>query len=70
MSGLTTTNGQGSSTGSTEQTSEKTAQNDSVVGFDSKHDRYNPINWSKQKKVYTSVLYSLTSFGSVWASTA
>lgn len=54
-------------------TSEVTTQPDStgiVVGFDGEHDPCNPLNWSMSKKIYTSLLYSLTSFGSVWASTA
>lgn len=56
----------------TETASNMTAQPNSpgIVGFSSEHDTYNSLNWSMRKKVYTSLLYSLTSFGSVWASTA
>ncbi|MCJ1381519.1 hypothetical protein MMC17_004630 [Xylographa soralifera] len=41
-----------------------------IVDFDGPGDAYNPINWTFCKKVYTSLLYSLTSVGSVWPSTA
>ena len=41
-----------------------------VVDFDGPDDRANPMNWPFYKKCYTSVLYSCTSVGSVWASTA
>jgi hypothetical protein len=41
-----------------------------IVGFDDSKDRSNPANWTFPKKVFTSILYSLTSLGSVWASTA
>ncbi|KAI3320999.1 major facilitator superfamily transporter multidrug resistance [Xylariaceae sp. AK1471] len=41
-----------------------------LVNFDNDQDAHNPINWRLRKKVYTSLLYSLTSLGSVWASTA
>ncbi|EFX01740.1 major facilitator superfamily transporter multidrug resistance [Grosmannia clavigera kw1407] len=41
-----------------------------IVDFSSPADDYNPINWPTFKKSYTSLLYSLTSLGSVWASTA
>ncbi|EPE07592.1 mfs transporter [Ophiostoma piceae UAMH 11346] len=41
-----------------------------VVEFDGPDDRANPMNWPFHKKCYTSLLYSCTSFGSVWASTA
>lgn len=41
-----------------------------IVDFDDPKDTYNPINWSFPKKVYISLLYGLTSFASVWASTA
>lgn len=42
----------------------------SIVDFDGSEDPYNPINWPFSKKVVTSGLYSVTSLGSVWASTA
>nr|POE90251.1 efflux pump bik6 [Quercus suber] len=45
-------------------------QSRDVVDFTGPDDPYNPINWPFWKKVYTSLLYSLTSVGSVWASTA
>lgn len=49
-------------------------QNDSsegaIVDFDGAADPANPRNWSFSRKVVTSGLYSLTSLGSVWASTA
>lgn len=41
-----------------------------IVGFDGSDDPYDPMNWSFSKKIVTSGLYSLTSLGSVWASTA
>ncbi|KIH92512.1 MFS multidrug transporter [Sporothrix brasiliensis 5110] len=41
-----------------------------IVSFDGPDDRYNPRNWPFSKRVYTSLLYSMASFGSVWASTA
>ncbi|KFY41334.1 hypothetical protein V494_03052 [Pseudogymnoascus sp. VKM F-4513 (FW-928)] len=41
-----------------------------IVGFDGASDPANPLNWSFSRKVVTSGLYSLTSLGSVWASTA
>jgi hypothetical protein len=41
-----------------------------IVDFDDSKDRSNPANWAFSKKVFTSILYSLTSLGSVWASTA
>ncbi|KAI0966532.1 major facilitator superfamily transporter multidrug resistance [Xylaria arbuscula] len=44
--------------------------NSNIVDFDDLHDSHNPINWTLRKKVYTSLLYSLTSLTSVWASTA
>lgn len=51
-----------------------TATNDSnegaIVDFDGAADPANPVNWSFSRKVVTSGLYSLTSLGSVWASTA
>lgn len=45
-------------------------ESNTTVDFDSEQDTYNPINWPMRKKVCTSLLYSLTSLGSVWASTA
>ncbi|ELR07705.1 hypothetical protein VC83_03753 [Pseudogymnoascus destructans] len=42
----------------------------SIVDFDGPSDTANPLNWSFSRKVVTSGLYSLTSLGSVWASTA
>jgi hypothetical protein len=41
-----------------------------IVDFDDSKDRSNPANWTFSKKIFTSILYSLTSLGSVWASTA
>jgi hypothetical protein len=41
-----------------------------IVDFEDSRDGYNPNNWAFSKKVFTSLLYSLTSLGSVWASTA
>lgn len=41
-----------------------------IIGFDGPADPANPLNWSFARKVVTSGLYSLTSLGSVWASTA
>lgn len=41
-----------------------------IVDFSSPEDKYNPLNWAFSKRTYTSLLYSLTSLGSVWASTA
>ncbi|PGH16568.1 hypothetical protein AJ79_01674 [Helicocarpus griseus UAMH5409] len=41
-----------------------------IVNFDGAEDPYNPVNWPFCKKFIISVLYSLTSFGSVWASAA
>ncbi|KAL9118671.1 MAG: hypothetical protein Q9187_004784 [Circinaria calcarea] len=41
-----------------------------IVDFDGSEDPYNPINWPLSKKLATSVLYSLTSWGSGWASAA
>ncbi|CAI6302013.1 unnamed protein product [Periconia digitata] len=41
-----------------------------LVDFDCPRDVSNPMNWPFSKKVSTSLLYSLTSLGSVWASTA
>ena len=41
-----------------------------IVDFNDSKDISNPINWPFSKKVVTSLLYSLTSLGSVWASTA
>lgn len=41
-----------------------------IIGFDGPADPANPLNWSFSRKVVTSGLYSLTSLGSVWASTA
>jgi hypothetical protein len=41
-----------------------------IVDFNDPQDEYNPLNWPFSKKTYTSLLYSLTSLGSVWASTA
>lgn len=41
-----------------------------IVDFDGAADPANPLNWSFSRKLVTSGLYSLTSLGSVWASTA
>jgi len=41
-----------------------------IVNFSNSEDPSNPINWPLSKKLVTSGLYSLTSLGSVWASTA
>ncbi|KAL2869026.1 MFS transporter [Aspergillus lucknowensis] len=41
-----------------------------IVDFVDSQDGYDPLNWPFFKKTYTSLLYSLTSLGSVWASTA
>jgi hypothetical protein len=46
------------------------AQSNHIVGFDGPEDSMDPMNWKFSKKVVTSGLYSLTSLGSVWASTA
>ncbi|KAK2786007.1 hypothetical protein FQN52_008003 [Onygenales sp. PD_12] len=38
-----------------------------IVDFDGPNDPYNPVNWPFAKKLVISLLYSLTSFGAVWA---
>lgn len=49
---------------------ENEGRSDNLVDFDGPGDPYNPLNWPLYKKTYTSLLYSSTSLGSVWASTA
>lgn len=39
-----------------------------LVDFDGPDDPYHPINWPMKKKVYTTVLYGLTTAGATWAS--
>lgn len=39
-----------------------------VVDFDGLDDPYRPVNWPLKKKVYTTLLYGLTTAGSTWAS--
>lgn len=53
-----------------EMSPDRPPPSDQIVDFSGPEDKYNPLNWSFAKKSYTSLLYSLTSLGSVWASTA
>ncbi|KAI0204767.1 major facilitator superfamily transporter multidrug resistance [Astrocystis sublimbata] len=48
----------------------KSERSNDIVELNDAHDPYNPMNWPLGQKVYTSLLYSLTSLTSVWASTA
>ncbi|KAI9707716.1 MAG: hypothetical protein M1836_000678 [Candelina mexicana] len=40
---------------------------DVIVDFDGPDDPYRPLNWPMRKKVITTLLYGLTTFGSTWA---
>lgn len=42
---------------------------DNVVDFDGPDDPYRPINWPMWKKVVVTILYSLCTMGTTWAST-
>lgn len=46
------------------------APSNNIIDFEDPRDSSNPVNWAFSRKVSTSLLYSLTSLGSVWASTA
>jgi len=41
---------------------------DVLVDFDGPDDPYNPLNWSFNKKVITTLLYGFTTMGATWAS--
>ena len=42
---------------------------DILIDFDGEDDPYRPLNWPRRKKVVVTVLYSLCTMGTTWAST-
>ena len=47
----------------------KQHSDDILIDFDGEDDPYRPLNWPMRKKVVVTVLYSLCTMGTTWAST-
>ena len=45
------------------------AEESTLIDFDGPNDPYRPMNWPRRKKITVTVLYSLCTMGSTWAST-
>lgn len=52
------------------EANDDTAIDPNIIDFDGPDDPYNAMNWPMRKKIVTTLLYSFTTLGATWASTA